>query len=240
LLFDLGESGKLMTTVGRHSRGGGVDDSPVITIAALYGAGGNEVGQRVAERLDVPFLDRAIPRSVAQRAGLSEAAVADVDEEPRSRWDRLFRALGRGSPPSGASGQVERLDLEFRRLHREIERFLADACRTGGVVLGRGGAVVLASVPGALHVYLSGSRDRRIERVMDLHGVDRPAAARLVKAHDKARRDYVRSAYGVEGDSPALYHLMIDAVSLGVDVCVDLIVAASESLTRASPRARPV
>ena len=213
--------------------------SRVVTLAALYGAGGSAVGPRVAERLGVPFLDRAISSSVAKRAGLPEEAVAEADEEPRSRWHQVVDALGRASPPTGASGQLERLDLEERNLHAEIERFLADASRTGGVVLGRGGAVVLASVPGALHVYLGGSRDARIERVMDVEQTDRETAARRVKAHDRARRDYVRSVYGIEGDNPALYHLMIDAVSLGVEVCVDLIVAASESLTREPVRAAP-
>ena len=213
--------------------------SPVVTLAALYGAGGSVVGPRVAERLGVPFLDRAIPTSVAKRAGLSEAAIAEADEEPRSRWDHVLDALGRASPPSGASGQVEWLDLEDRKLHGEIERFLADASRSGGVVLGRGGAVVLASVPRALHVYLGGGRDGRIERVMERLGVDRSTAARQVDAHDRARRDYVKSAYGIDGDAPALYHLMIDAISLGVDVCVDLIVAASESRARDPVAAAP-
>jgi hypothetical protein len=32
---------------------------------------------------------------------------------------------------------------------------------------------------------------------------------------------------------------MVDAISLGIDVCVDLIVAASESLTRALAPAEP-
>jgi cytidylate kinase len=206
----------------------------VVTLAALYGAGGSVVGPRVAERLGVRFLDRAIPRSVAERTGLPETAVAGADDdEPQSRWNRLLDALGKASPPSGASGQVEQVDLENRKLHGEIERFLADASRAGAVVLGRGGAIVLASVPGALHVYLGGSRDGRIERVMDLNNLDRPTAAARVKEHDRARMEYVRSVYGVEGDDPTLYHLMIDAIKLGVDVCVDLIVAASESLTRA-------
>lgn len=209
-----------------------MDVSRVVTLAALYGAGGSRVGPRVADRLGVPFLDRAIPASVAERAGIDEASAAEVDDEPRRARNRLLEALGRASPPSGASGQVERLDLESRALHAEVERFLADASRSGGVLLGRGGAVVLASVPGALHVYLRGSRDGRIERVMELQQVDRATAARRVKAHDRARRDYVRSVYGVDGDDPALYHVMLDAVSLGVDVCVDLIVAASTSLAR--------
>jgi cytidylate kinase len=222
------ESGKRLF----HSRGGEVHVNRVVTLAALYGAGGSVIGPRVAERLGVQFLDRAIPSAVAQRAGIPESAVAEVDEGPRGRWDQILDSLGRASPATGASNQPERLDLEQRNLHAEIERFLADASRSGGVVLGRGGAVVLASVPGALHIYLGGPEDGRIERVMKLNGVDRQTAARRVKAHDRARRDYVRSVYGVDGDNPALYHLMIDAISLGVDVCVDLIVAASESMTR--------
>jgi cytidylate kinase len=129
---------------------------------------------------------------------------------------------------------MDRLELEERHLHWEIERFLASASRSGGVVLGRGGAVVLASLPAALHVYLGGKREARIERVMELERADQATAARLLDAHDRARRDYVKSAYGIDGDDPSLYHLMVDAVSLGVDACVELVVAASESLVRAA------
>lgn len=204
----------------------------VVTIAALYGAGGSRIGPRVAEQLGVRFLDRAIPDTVAKKAGLPEQAVAEVDERPQSRRQRLLTVLARASPPSGASGQVERVDLEERRLRGEIEDFLADASRSGGVMLGRGGAIVLAEVPGALHVYLSGARKARVEQVMEWQGVDRETAARTVKINDRARREYVRSAYGADGDNPQLYHLMVDAIALGVDVCVDLIVAASESRVR--------
>jgi cytidylate kinase len=202
---------------------------PVVTIAALYGAGGSRIASRVAERLAVPFLDRATPATVAGRTGLLEQALDELDERPRGRAQRLLAGLGRSAPPTGASGQVERLDLEHRRLHAEIEAFLAGASRCGGVVLGRGGAIVLADVPGALHVYLGGDRTARVARVMAGKGVDRETAAHLVKVNDHARRDYVRSAYGVEGDDPALYHLMVDAIAFGVDACVDLVVAASES-----------
>jgi cytidylate kinase len=91
---------------------------------------------------------------------------------------------------------------------------------------------VLAEVPGALHVYLGGDRKARIERVMELQGVDRETAARRVKANDRARRDYVKSTYGIDGDNPHLYHLMIDAIALGVDVCVELIVTAAQARVR--------
>jgi cytidylate kinase len=206
--------------------------SAVVTIAALYGAGGSIVGPRVAERLGGPFLDRAIPSAVAARAGLSVGAVGEVDAMPRTRRERLPGILGRAALPNGDSGNVERLDLEERRLRAEIEAFLGDATRSGGVVLGRGGAVVLAAVPGALHVYLGGARKDRVERVMKLHRVDQVTAAHRVDANDRARRDYVRGAYGVDGDDPHLYHLVIDAVALGIDLSVELIVTAAEERIR--------
>jgi cytidylate kinase len=210
----------------------GTPRGPIVTIAALYGAGGSVIGPRVAERLGVRFLDRAIPAAVAERAGVREDALSEVDDEPQSLNDRLAGMIGRAASPLGASAQVERLDLQQRQLRGEIEDFIAEASRSGGVVLGRGGAVVLASIPGVLHVHLGGDRKARIRRVMEFNGIDRETASRRVKANDRARRNYVESTYGIDGSNPSLYHLMIDAIALGVDVGVDLIVAASESRIR--------
>jgi cytidylate kinase len=204
------------------------DRPHVVTLAALHGTGGSVVGPRVAERLGVEFLDRAISSAIAERAGLTEEAVAAVDDSPRRGVDRLVSNLARVGDATTATGRpVERVDVEEGRLRREIEEFLARASRAGGVVLGRGGAVVLASVPGVLHVYLGGPREGRVGQVMESEGVDRATAERSVDANDRARREYVREFYGVDGDDPSLYHLVLDAVSIGVDGCVGLIVLAS-------------
>jgi cytidylate kinase len=209
-----------------------VDSPPVVTLAALHGTGGSVVGPRVAERLRVEFFDRAISSAIAERAGLTERAAAAVDDRPRRGVDRLVSNLARVTDARTATGRpVERVDLEERRLRSEIEAFLVRASRAGGVVLGRGGAVVLDSVPGVLHVYLGGPRDGRVEQVMEAERVDRPTAQRRVRAHDRARREYVQDFYGVDGDDPSLYHLVLDAVALGVDGCVALIVLASNYRT---------
>ena len=208
------------------------DSPPVVTVAALHGTGGSVVGPRVAERLRVEFFDRAISSAIAERTGLTEQAVAAVDDRPRRRMNRVVSTLARVTDARTATGRpVERVDLEERRLRSEIEEFLVRASRAGGVVLGRGGAVVLASVPGALHVYLGGPWDGRVEQVMESERVDRPTAEGRVRAHDRARREYVHDFYGVDGDDPTLYHLVLDAVALGVDGCVELIVVASNHRT---------
>ena len=209
------------------------DLKPVVTLSALYGAGGSVIGPRVAERLGVPFLDREIPEAVAQRTGLSTDAVAAVDEVPRSGSDRLISQLGRVATVSGpAGGGAEDLDRQERRLRGYVEEFLARASESGGVALGRGGMVVLRDVPSALHVYLGGPREARVRQGMALDGVDRETAERRQEAEDEARVGYVRRAYGVDGRDPGMYHLMLDSTALDLDVCVELIVAASEARAR--------
>ena len=212
---------------------------PVVTLAALYGAGGSVIGPRVAERLGVPFLDREIPEAVAARTGLSTDAVAVVDEEPRSASERWISRLGRAATISGGAGGVsEDLDLEERRLRGHVEEFLYRASVSGGVALGRGGVVVLSDVPHALHVQLSGPREARVRRGMAIEEIDRETAERRQEVEDEARIGYVRRAYGVDGRDPRLYHLVLDSTALDLDVCVELIVAASKARTR-DPRPAP-
>ena len=111
----------------------------------------------------------------------------------------------------------------------EVENFMANASRTGGVILGRGGAVVLKNVPAALHVHLGGPREARVRREMADENLDRRAAEQAVAAHDRARMDYVRRAYDVDGEDPNLYHLMLDATAFDTDSCAGIIVAASRA-----------
>src|SRR5215218_8618482 len=120
---------------------------PVVTLAALYGAGGAVVGPRVAERLGVPFIGPDLPQVVAARSGLPAAWVTQVDDEPR-RGKRIVGSLGRLCTLTGdTGGSFERLDVQQHTLRAHIEEYLAGCRSTGGVVLGRGGMVVLQRVP---------------------------------------------------------------------------------------------
>lgn len=208
---------------------------PVVTIASKYGAGGHIIGPRVAERLGVQYLDRAIPAAIARQMGVPESAVESADEHPQSMVSQLLGALAQAPLPTTGepAGQQQ---IDDRAMQAQIEDFLAKASASGGVALGRGGAVVLASVPGSLHVFLQGSHDARVKRVIDREHVDRKTAEHRVDANDRARKEYVRQRYGVEGDDPKLYHLVIDGCAFDIDSIVDFIVKASQlRLQQAEP-----
>jgi len=186
---------------------------PIVTVASEHGAAGDVVAPRVADALGVPFLDRALP------AALEAASVES--ERPSGIVGTLARAstMLAGEP-------VERVDLNEGHVRAELAEFLARTSTDGGVILGRGGMILLADAPSALHVLLGGERRRRVARVADRDGISSLEADRRVREHDRARKEYVRRAFGVDPDDRTLYHLVIDTTELGIDASVEVVVTA--------------
>jgi hypothetical protein len=167
--------------------------------------------------------------------------VSDVDDVPRSTLDRLAARIGRASTISGASGgSVEHLDVQERAVRSHVEEFLARATTSGGVAMGRGGMVVLRTVPWTLHVYLGGPPEARVAQRMAIEGIDRATAEERQRAEDGARVSYVRRAYGVDGRDPVWYHLMLDSTAIPVDTCVELIVTAAQARIRHPKPSPPI
>ena len=205
------------------------DHPPLVTISASYGSGGSVIGPRLAERLGVPFVDRAIPVAVAERLEIGvDEAVAREDVAPATfgRWLAQFAPavqLFAGAVIAGATPTSD--DEAFRAATEDVLRHVAEGGR-GGVILGRAGAVVLHDVPGALHVRLDGPEPARLRQAMVIRDVDEATAAEELRATDPAREAYVRHWYRVDPRDPAFYHLVLDSTALQLEGCVDLIMQA--------------
>jgi cytidylate kinase len=200
----------------------------IITVSAAFGAGGGIVGPAVAERLGMPFLDRAIPLAVARSLSVPIDEALDRDERRPSLLDRIISGMAAaagplGITPTAAAGAVTGEDA-FRATTEQVVRDLAQA---GGVVLGRAGAVVLADHPAALHVRLDAKREVRIHRVMVHEQMSYEDATTLLDDTDRAWESYVRHFYKSDPRDPRLYHLMIDSTTISLETCSDLIVTAA-------------
>jgi cytidylate kinase len=205
----------------------------VVTLSASYGAGGAYVGPRLAERLGVPFIDRAIPNEVALRLAVPLAEAVRHDEAPGSVFERFVRALAPAGLPFGARPLLEHEVIDENSYRAATEQVIREEAGTrGGVILGRAAAVVLRDHPTALHVRLHGSRERRLERAMAADGLTRAEAERRLEDNDRAREAYVHHFYGEDPGRVDLYHLAIDSTALDLDTCVELIAVAAWARTR--------
>jgi hypothetical protein len=199
----------------------------LITLSAPYGAGGSQIGPEVAQRLGVPFLDRAIPTGVAERMAVPLREALDRDESLGTPLARMTNWLGHVGQAFGAPAALPE-DADGDAYRRATEQVIREhAAGTGAVILGRAAAVVLREEPDALHVRLDGPVDARIRQGMELEGVDRETAERHVADTDRAREAYVQHFYRVDAREPSLYHLVIDSTAIPLETCVDLIVEAA-------------
>jgi cytidylate kinase len=210
------------------ARTGKIMVMPVVTISASYGAGGSQVGPRVAERLGVAFVDRAIPVVVAERLAVPLGDALRHDEAVRSVLERLLvRFAPAAQAFSGAAPPPELLDE--RTYLQATEQVIREHARSGNaVILGRAGAVVLQDESRALHVRLDGPEDLRLEQAMAIEGVDRETAHRHMRETDRAREAYVQQFYGVDARDASLYDLVIDSTVISLDACVQIIAIAAE------------
>jgi hypothetical protein len=203
----------------------------VVTLSAAYGTAGGLIGPRVAERLGVPFIDRAIPVRVANDLGVSLEHAMSRDDQVKSWLQRLLSSAAPMSSDYMIGYDAPRVallpDTEFVACTESAIR--ATVKQRGGVILGRAAALVLREHPTALHVRLDAHPERRVKQAAAELGISESEARESMKQNDNARIAYVRQYYRADACDPTLYHLLLDSTRLPFEACVDIIVTAAKA-----------
>lgn len=202
----------------------------LVALAAAYGAGGRWIGTAVASRLGVPFVDRAIARSVAAELDVSlDEAVAHEEAPGLGLLERLLTSFA--GADTGAPLPLPAEHITAADVHAASQRALREQVAAGeGVILGRGGVAALRSDPRVLRVRLSGPVAGRLERALAAGDADKSTELRRLQRLDRMHAEYYRQFHDVDIDDPALYHLAIDSTAMPFEACVDLIELAAGAI----------
>lgn len=202
----------------------------LVALSASYGAGSTVVAPALAERLGVPFVDRAIPLAVAEQLRVSPGEAEAHEEAASVSWlERMLRGFIGSDPgaPTPVPAAEEISSEDFMRATEEVIRRQAETGQ--GLILGRGGAIVLREDPRVLRVRLTGPVERRKQQAIRLGEIDAETADRALHQTDRAHAEYARRFYDVDIDDPALYHLVIDGTAFAPDAVVEMIARATQA-----------
>ena len=191
---------------------------PVVTLFESYGSGASYIGPRVARALGVPFHEQAF----------SSEQVEDAAErhDGEGVLSRFFATVG-GSYAGLEGRSVAMAQRDDYELVLENTRIVQEQAGQGGVIVGRNGALILATWPGALHVKLDGPLAQRIERAARDSGIDIQRAAKRQKREDQLRADISREFYHWDPRDTDRYDLVVNTGTMDLDTSVDIIVAAA-------------
>jgi cytidylate kinase len=203
----------------------------VVCISHAAGAGGEEVGRLVADRLGFLHVNEEIVARAAAKGGLDAADVAD-EERRKSLAARALNAIAQGGGEAwalGASGPLgsrDELDSDdIRSLIREtIEQ---TAARGKAVIVAHAASYAIGRGDAVLRVLVTASPDTRATRVADAEGLDQARAARAVKESDAGRADYLKRFYDVREESPTHYDLVLNTDGLSIEQAAELISQAA-------------
>jgi cytidylate kinase len=199
-----------------------------VCISRAAGAGGEEIGRLVAERLGFLYVDDEIVARAAAKGGIRSDEVAD-EERRKSFVARVLEAMAQGSSDLGGTiplgtGEVLSSD-EIRALIRET--IVQTAARGNTVIVAHAASYAVTPGPEALRVLVTASTHTRAARVGDAEGLEQARAARAVKESDAARRDYLKRFYDVDEELPTHYDLVVNTDVLSVEQAAELVSTAA-------------
>ncbi|MBM3943284.1 MAG: cytidylate kinase-like family protein [SAR202 cluster bacterium] len=230
---------------------------PVITINGPIGAGGVEVGQTVAQMLNINYVDRLVLAEAAKLVKSPVGALIHKEQRVVRFGDRLARFLQNvleRSALSGISGEVyfgrtaellpaetytelagdpssaaQRLnDKAFIDATTSVVKDLAKADNV--VIIGRGANMMLADVPGVVHVGLSGSVALRIQTISRREHLTADQARAEVEELEQARITFFRKFFKVRPSDPTLYHIMLNMDKVPPKTAAEIIVHSVKDL----------
>jgi cytidylate kinase len=196
----------------------------LVALSRQVGAGGAYVGQALARRLGIRYVDREILQEAARILGRDDRELESLEERVSSLWDRMAAVLSWGAPeaayvpPPLPTLYEEDLFSVESGIIREI------AAREDAVFVGRAATWTLREMPGLVSVFLHAPESVRVQRVMrDYEMTDETAANELVRRSDQQRSRFIQSVTGGSWFSLSHYHLAIDTGAVSLDETAELI-----------------
>ena len=195
--------------------------SHAICIDFQPGIPGHEIAAHVAKTLRPPLLDREIVARATAKLNLPERLVARLEGEPDhpiERWllaaaegDQALSMVGRTTPQSDPIMQPR------RPLMHAIREAIAEVATQPCVIANHQAAYALDGRREAVSVLLCADRAQRQLWLREQPPARSEDRDRPVDALDRAKRTYVKQAYGRHWPDSHIYHLAIDVGRLQLE-----------------------
>jgi cytidylate kinase len=213
----------------------------VVCISRTTAAGGEDVGQAVAQRLGFRYVDEQIIRRAAQQAQVEPGLVAKA-EHRQPLLQRLLEKMPRGAevagivtlatgvavdafvPPSAAP-RADAADLRAM-----IQAAIHEVAGAGqAVIVAHAASMALANTEGVLRVLVTASTETRVRRVAELERLIREEAERRIATSDRERREYFQRFYKLPEEVATHYDLVINTDALTTAQAVAVVLAAAQA-----------
>ena len=169
----------------------------VITINRELGSGGRTVGRILAEKLGVPYYDKALTKPLEEKFDMSIDQIEKLKGSNRSWWESIKRVLILGEDAANSSEyydeEKKKLVTSEAVLKAEKEILQSIANEESCVIAGRSAFFVTNGHQNRLNILIQASMESRLKRVMAKQGISEKEAKKIIKEVDETREEYMKN-----------------------------------------------
>ena len=200
----------------------------VITINRELGSGGRTIGKKLAEKLGVPFYDKALIQSLQEKYQLTTEEIERLKGQKHNWWadfKRSLKIMPSYAAPQLISGKTAIPDFLITDdiFLSETEILKGIAADESCIIAGRSGFFVLRDHPNHLSILIQARLEYRINRLVEKRGISKKEAEKIINEVDTSRENYVKKYTGTSRYDTRNYDLVYNVEDHSEDEIVDLI-----------------
>ncbi len=200
-----------------------------ITISRQMGSGGSYIGQVIAKRLGLKYVDREVLHLAAQEFGCDEETIAARSEHVTSFWEKVLGTLSFGGPDSIYSPPPLGNFSDRQLFEKQTQILKRLASQEDCVVVGWAGVFLLPRHRGMFSTFCHAPKGFRVKRIMNIYkDLSEEKARALITESDRTRELYFHEMTSHDWMCARNYNLSIDTSLQPLDEIADLIIKLSE------------
>lgn len=197
-------------------------DHVIITIGREFGSGGHEIGNRLAERLNIPLYDHNLIAMAARKLAITNEEASQVDESILGKFLSGY-VVNTGDYTVFMREGEDTVPLSDKVFRAQKEIILELAKRSSCIFVGRCADYILGDYSNCINVFVHAYRDDRVRRIMQIYKLDERQAKEKIKRVDKGRKLYYEAHTGREWGSIESHDILLNVSLLGVEGTVDVL-----------------
>lgn len=203
----------------------------IYTIGREFGSGGKDIGVALAKRLGIKCYDKELLAEAAKQSGFYTEIFENHDEKPTNSF---LYSLVMDTYSFGGYSSAPFLDmpLNHKVFLAQFDTIKKIAEKESCVIVGRCADYALADRPNCINVFIHADLDFRSERISKKMNLSLNKARDMVQKNDKQRASYYNYYTSKKWGSSKSYDITLDSSRIGVEGCVDMILAYRDHLKK--------
>lgn len=202
----------------------------VITINRELGSGGRTIGRKLAEKLNVPFYDKALINELKAKYKLDTEQIEKLKSTKSDWWRDFINAALYMGQSMNEMWYYERMtdqdsylvtSSDMFRVEKEILQKVAE--EESCIIAGRSGFSVFKDHPNHLNIFIQAPLEHRIQRIMGKQNLSHEEAEKVIQRVDGMRETYVQKYTGTSRYNTRNYDLVFNMEGKTEDEIVELI-----------------